>query len=243
MLFFDFINPYIVYIFFFLLTVFSIFSIFTYKDFIVKHKKKIYLIVSILLIWTQLARYIGVFFKEDVSWSFWIFNFRILAFNVTTHLPFYMCRFSVVVLLAYTLTGNKKLESFLFYWGALGIFGILYPNGPMDNIANLTETFYIDHFFLTLIPFFLYVYEGYQPSKRDALIITGVMALLLYGFIPINSWVGSDYFYLTEQSVFGLWFPGQSSFVFATVHYLAIGLFFIIYYNIFRFIGKRRSGE
>lgn len=220
MLYFDFINPYIIYAFFVLLTAFVVYAIFNYRTFIVKHKKKILLIVSVLLIWTQLARYLGVLFRD--------------GFDFTENLPFYMCRLSVLVLLFYTLTGNKKVESFLFYWGATGLAGIIYPNGPIENIANLTETFYIDHFLLAVIPFFLVVYEGYQPSKKDLFTITGIMALILYAFIPINSLIGADYFYLNDQSIFGVVFPGASSFAFATVHYLVVFGFFSLYYIWFK---------
>jgi len=220
MLYFDFLNPHVIYLFFLFLSVFTVYAIFTYIDFITKHKKKIYLVASILLIWTQLARYLGVLFKD--------------GFDPLEHLPFYMCRISAVVLLAYTLTKSKYLKSFLFYWGALGIAGILYPNGPIENVANLSETFYVDHFLLTMIPFFLVVYEGYRPSKRDLVIITGVMAVILYSFIPINNYFGSDYFYLLDQSIFGVLFPGASSYVFATVHYLVAGMFFFLYYIMFR---------
>lgn len=220
MLYFNFLNSYIIYIFFLFLTAFTIYAIFTYKEFITKHKKKIYIIASVLLIWTQLARYLGVLFKD--------------GFDPLEHLPFYMCRISAVVLLVYTLTKTKYLKSFLFYWGALGIAGIIYPNGSIDNVVNLTETFYIDHFLLTMIPFFLIVYEDYQPSKRDLFIITGVMAVILYSFIPINNYFGSDYFYLIDQSIFGIWFPGSSSFIFATVHYFTAFVFFSIYYLLFR---------
>ena len=220
MLYFDFINPYIIYAFFVLLAAFTIYAIFNYKIFIDKHKKKILIIVSVLLIWTQLARYIGVIYRD--------------GFDFTHNLPFFMCRLSVLVLLFYTLTGNKRVESFLFYWGATGLAGVIYPNGPIENIANLTETFYIDHFLLAVFPFFLIVYQGYRPSKRDMFMITLLMALLLYAFIPINYIFGSDYFYLSDQSIFGEVFPGVSSFVFATVHYLVVLCFFSIYYFWFR---------
>ena len=221
MWYFDFINPYIIYAFFVLLAAFVIYAIFNYKIFIDKHKKTILIIVSILLIYTQLARYIGVIYKNGF-------------FDFTENLPFYMCRLSVLVLLFYTLTGNKKVESFLFYWGATGLAGVIYPNGPIENIANLTETFYIDHFLLAMIPFFLVVYQGYRPSRKDMFLIIGIMALLLYAFIPINNFFGSDYFYLKDQSIFGDVFPGLSSFVFATVHYLVVLGFFIVYYFWFK---------
>ena len=220
MLYFDFINPYVMYAFVVLLAAFTIYAIFNYKIFIDKHKKKILIIVSILLIWTQLARYLGVWYRGE--------------FLLTDSLPFYMCRLSVLVLLFYTLTGNKKVESFLFYWGATGLAGVIYPNGPIDNIAFLTETFYIDHFLLAVTPFFLVVYQGYRPSKKDLFMITGIMALLLYVFIPINSLTGADYFYLSDQSIIGIIYPGLPSFIFATIHYVMAFGFFSLYYLWFK---------
>lgn len=219
-LYFDFMNPYIIYAFVVLLAAFTIYSIFNYREFINKYKKVILILVSLILTYTQIQRYYGVYSRGE--------------FLFTESLPFYMCRLSVLVLLFYTITGNKKVESFLFYWGATGLAGVIYPNGPIENIANLTETFYFDHFFLAMIPFFLVVYQGYQPSKKDLFIITGVMATLLYMFIPINNLIGADYFYLKDQSIFGDIFPGLPSFVFATVHYMVVFGFFSVYYFFFK---------
>ena len=151
MLYFDFINPYLMYMITVGTAIFLIRSIFYKQEYINKHKKTILLIVTILLIWTQFARYAGVFFKGGEEWSIWIFNFKIHAFNLRSHLPFYMCRISVVVMLYYLLTKDKRVESFLFYWGALGLAGVIYPNGEFTNSVNLTETFYIDHILLTVI--------------------------------------------------------------------------------------------
>lgn len=216
MIYFDFLNPYLIYMFFVLLTALTIYTIFYKREFIAKHKKTIFLIATILLLWSQFARYFGIMFTT--------------GFDVTRNLPFYMCRLSSLVLLYYVITKDKRLEPFLFFWGATGIAGIIYPNGPIANVANLTETFYIDHFLLTITPFFLIVYQGYKPRFSDVLKITGLMAFILYSFIPINHWMGADYFYLSDQSIFAILFPGQSSFIFATVHYVIAGFFFSLYY-------------
>ena len=202
----------------------------------------------ILLIWTQFARYVGIFFEEDTAWSFWIFNFKILAFNYATHLPFYICRLSVWVLLYYTITKDKRVESFLFFWGATGIAGVIYPNSSdIFNIYNLTETFFVDHFLLAVTPFFLLAIQGYRPSKKDALIITGVMITILTLFIPINSIMATsltklystetivDYFYLNDQSIVRVLFGKVPKIVFISIHSLTAYLFFNIYY----FIGNR----
>ncbi len=242
MLYFDLVNPYITYMIIVLLFTFSVYAIFTKKQYIIKHKKKIMNIVMWLLIWTQVARYIGVFFSENVEWSFWIFNFRIVSFSLATHLPFYICRLSVLVLLYYAITKDKRVESFLFYWGATGIAGVLYPNGPIVNIFNLTETFFIDHFFLALTPFFLLVYQNYRPSKKDLFIITGLMFAILMLFIPMNNILdillplGSnvDYFYVNDQSIVGDLFPGLHSVVFVLIHTLGAFGFFSAYYYMFR---------
>lgn len=224
MLHFDFVNPYIIYAFFNLVTAYVIYLMFTKKEYISSHKKTILLIVTILLIWTQYVRYIDVILsKSEWSWG--------------AYLPFYMCRVSVVVLLYYTITKDKRVESFLFYWGALGLAGILYPNGPISNIANLTETFYIDHFLLTLTPFFLVGYQGYRPTLKGLFTIVGVMFVMLTAFIPLNQLWDSDYFYLANQSIFGILFPGQPTMVFIIVHCIAAGLFFYGYYSIFKNYG------
>lgn len=234
MLLFDFINPYIIYVSFVLFACYTIYSIFTKVEFFTKNRDKLFLIVSILLIWTQIARYIGVVIGDEVTWSIWIFNFKIDAFSIQANLPFYMCRLSVLILLYYALTKDKRVESFLFFWGATGLAGVIYPNGAIENFANLKETFVIDHFLLAVTPFYLIVYEGFKPTFKGVLTITGLMGLILLIFIPINPLVGADYFYLQDQSIFGDLFPGLSSYVFALVHSLTAGVFFSIYYLYFR---------
>lgn len=238
MLLFDFINPYVVFMTIVLAFSFCVYAMFTKHAWIERHKRTILIVVAVLLAWTQVARYIGVFFQQDQYWSIGFLNFRILAFEWESHLPFYICRLSVLVLLYYVITKDRKVESFLFYWGATGLAGIIYPNGPIDNIATLTETFYLDHFLLGLTPFFLVLYQGYEPVRRDLFIITGVMFVILAAFIPINLWANQilgldgavDYFYVSDQSIFGDIFPNQPSIVFVVVHTLvAFGYFSVLY--------------
>jgi len=234
MLYFDFVNPYLMYLITVGVTIFLIRSIFYKREFITKHKKKILLIVTILLLWTQFARYAGIFFTGGREWSVWFFNFKIHGFNLRSHLPFYMCRISVVVLLYYLITKDKKVESFLFYWGALGLAGVLYPNGDFTNSVNLTETFYIDHIILTVTPFFLVLYQKYVPTFKDAIIISVLMFAILVSFIFLNQVLETDYFYLEDQSIFAVIFGKQPKVVFALVHsFVALG-FFSAYYMLFK---------
>lgn len=225
MIHFDFINPYIVYSFFVLLTAITVRTIFLKGDFIVKQKRVILLIAAVLLIWTQYVRYIDLIFFRD--------------FIPGADLPFYICRLSAVVLLYYVFTLDKRVEGFLFYWGALGLAGIVYPNGPISNISNLTETFYIDHFLLTLSPFFVVVIQGYRPSIKGLISIVGIMAIILLVFIPINEAWNSDYFYLANQSIFGEVFPNQGSVMFIIAHCLAATIFFYGYYSMLKNYDKK----
>jgi hypothetical integral membrane protein (TIGR02206 family) len=187
-----------------------------------KHRKKIFIVLSVSLLWTQSARYI------------WNPNFVQGGFDVTEHLPFYICRFSGLVLLYYALTQDKRVESFLFFWGSTGLAGVLYANGPISNVVNLTETFYIDHFLLAVMPFFLVKVQGYKPIKKDAVIIAAVMFTLLVAFLPINHWLGSDYFYLEDKSIVGVLLPSISSFGFILIHSGVALLYFLGYYYMFR---------
>lgn len=255
MLLYDFINPWVTYTFVLSLFVFTVWAIFNKREFIKKHKKTIITIAMILLIWTQFARYAGVFFEENTEWSFWIFNFRVQSFSWGSHLPFYVCRLSAVVLLYYTITKDKRVESFLFFWGATGLAGVLYPNSnDIYNIYTLTETFYVDHFLLAVTPFFLVVYQGYKPSKRDALTIAIVMFVILALFIPLNEWITNwinidgyqvDYFYVKNQSVVAVItgalhdkglipFEKLPSIVFVLLHSVVAYGFFRIYHLLFR---------
>lgn len=222
---FTFVNPYIWYVFIVFLFTSAIYFVFNLKDSLKDNKKLIYRIVSIILIYTQLLRYQFIY---DSS----------VSFDIVTHLPFYICRISAWVLLVHTSVNSfvefKLLTPFLFYWGATGLAGIIYPNGPIDNIPTLTQTFYIDHFLLGIFPFFLVAVEKYKPTMKHVFVISGIMFAMLLMFIPLNGIWGTDYFYLANQSIFGVLFPGSSSVTFAFVHSLAALCFFSIYYFAFR---------
>lgn len=229
MFYFTLLNPYLIFMFIVLLFSGTIYAIFTYQEFIAKHKKTILTIVMILLIWSQLVRYGYVLIRD--------------GFVLADYPPFFICRISSLVLLYYVISKDKRVESFLFYWGATGLAGIIYPNGPIDNIANLTETFYIDHFLLGVTPFFLVVYQGFKPSRKNLFQITAVMLVVLLVFIPINNVLDTDYFYTKDQSIFGVLFPnlptsifGVStpnfpSVLFAFAHSTVALGFFTIYYR------------
>jgi len=232
MFYFTFMNPYIIFMVVVLLFVFSIYAIFNYRTYIQDHKKTIFIVLIILLSWSQLVRYGYVLYRD--------------GFVLADYPPFFICRISSIILLYYVITEDKRVESFLFYWGATGLAGIIYPNGPIANIANLTETFYIDHFLLGLTPFFLVAYQGFKPNKRNLIHITLVMLVVLLLFIPLNNLLDTDYFYTKDQSIFGVLFPNipttvlgvnfpaLSSVLFAFTHTLVAFGFFSMYYRFFR---------
>jgi hypothetical integral membrane protein (TIGR02206 family) len=213
MLYFDFINPYLWYITIIILYFTSVFFIFLRKDFITRNQNYIRVFIMVLLIWSQLARY-GFSIIRD-------------GFNPEIYFPFFICRISSLVLTYYFITKDRKVESFLFYWGILGVAGVLYPNGPISNIANLTETFYIDHVLLALTPFYLVVIEGFKPNKTNLRQTTLLMMILLLLFIPINEYFGTDYFYTKDQSVFRVLFPKISDTIFGVNIHLSSILYVI----------------
>lgn len=232
MFYFTFMNPYIIFMTVVLLFTFSIYAIFTYRPFITKHKKTIFIVLIVLLSWSQLVRYGYALYRD--------------GFVLADYPPFFVCRISSIVLLYYVITKDKRVESFLFYWGATGLAGVIYPNGPISNIPNLTETFYIDHFLLGLTPFFLVVYQDFRPNKTNLLQITGFMLVVLLLFIPINNILGTDYFYTKDQSIFGVLFPNIptkvlginfpdfSSVLFVLTHTVVAFGFFSMYYRFFK---------
>lgn len=237
MFYFTFANPYIIYTSVVFLFVFAVYAIFQKQEFIHTHKRTILWIVTILLVWSQLARY-GFSVIRDGGFS-------------NDYLPFYVCRISSLVLLYYVITKDKRVESFLFYWAATGLAGVTYPNGEINNIPNLTETFYIDHFLLALTPFYLVVYEGFRPSKKNLFQVTALMLVVLLTFIPLNNIFGTDYFYTKDQSIFGIIFPfipdtvfgvniALSSIAFAFGQSLFSLGYFFIYYNYFKNLEYRQ---
>ncbi len=230
MIYFDFVNPYIWYTTVIIFYIVSVLLLFKQKEVITKHKQKIITIVTILLVWSQLARY-GFSILRD-------------GFIYETYFPFYICRISSLILTYYVITKDKRVESFLFYWGLLGLAGVFYPNGPITNIANLTETFYIDHVLLALTPFYLITIEHYQPNQNTLRKATIFMMILLLVFIPINELFNTDYFYTKDQSIFRLLFPQISDTIFGVnirfssilyvlAHTLCAYCFFNFEYNLF----------
>lgn len=218
MLFFDFINPYVVYIGYNLLTIVTIYLIFTKKEWILAHQKTIWIVVTILLVYSQIARY--------------FLTFLVGRFTLEEGLPFFVCRISSLFLTFYMFKPVDKVRPLLFFWGATGILGVLVPNGSISNIAMLTETFFIDHYLLAVTPFYLLHINHYKPKFNDALVTTIIFALLLFSFIPLNNLLNADYFYLKDQSVLQYILPGLSQPMFVVIHTIGMFLFFMIYYQI-----------
>jgi hypothetical integral membrane protein (TIGR02206 family) len=210
---------------------------FLHQDTVKKNEKTIFVVVLILLTWSQLARY-GFSLLRD-------------GFHPAEYLPFFICRISSLVLLYYVITKDKRVESFLFYWGATGLAGVIYPNGHISNIANLTETFYIDHFLLGLTPIYLVLFRGFKPNRKNLLQITFFMFVVLLIFIPINNNFGTDFFYTKNQSIFKIVFPNIpdtiygvdvsfSSIIFVIVHTITAYFYFLGIYKLLAPVSVKR---
>ncbi|MFH5881691.1 TMEM164 family acyltransferase [Liberiplasma polymorphum] len=216
MLYFNFMNPYIIYLIYNFITLFTIYLVFKKKTFIVRYKKLIWIFITIILIYTQFTRY--------------IYPLIMGTFTTQESLPFFICRISALALLYYMFYPNKRLHPLLFFWGSTGIFAVFFPNGNIENIALLNETFFIDHYILAGTPFFLIRIQGYKPTYKQVNYATVAFGIVLVGFIPFNNYLQADYFYLTNQAVLHVLLPGLTSFWFAIIHTIAVYIVFNAYY-------------
>ncbi len=216
MLYFDFINPYIIYSAYVTITIGLIVFIFRRPEGIKQYKKPLLTIVAILLIYTQTMRYLYPIFIGTFTWQ--------------ESLPFYVCRITSPVLLYYAITRDKRVEGFLYFLGGTGIWGVFIPNGPIANIGELTEYFFIDHLLLGLTSFYLIKVERYAPSYNTLVMFTFMFGVTLFLFMPLNLYLGTEYFHKRDLDIARTIFPGVSYITFGILLTIALFIFFNIYY-------------
>lgn len=213
---FDFFNPFAIYITFNLLTIVSVGLVLAKKDFIERHRKAILKAAAVLLAYTQSQRYILPLWTG--------------TFSFEESLPFFTCRITTPILLYYTLTEERRCEPLLFYLGGTGIMGVFIPAGPIDNIPELTEYYFIDHYLLGLTPFYLVAVKGFSPSYRQAVVVTLVFALAMLAFLPLNRVLDTDYFHWRDMQLARKIIPGITPLWFTFLLTLALFSFFNLYY-------------
>ncbi len=221
----DFISPYIIYALYAGVTAFAIGCLLKKAEFFRLHKPFILATALFAMIYTVLFRYV-----EPMTAG---------AFLMRRDLPFYVCRGTSLILLVYFLSRLKPLHHILYFLGGTGIFGVLVPAGPIDNIANLREIYFIEHFLLAIFPFYLLVVERYTPSFKQGVYITVGTLVVLFAFIPINEYMSWPYFFMSNANFFKEFWPSMSWEAFLLLKTLGIFIFIVIYYHLGHYILKR----
>ena len=215
---FDFAPPLVIYLFYNILTFTTIVAVFKKKDFLIRNERLVLFSAALFFIYSQFIRYglgaiNGTFsFKED--------------------LPFYVCRVSSLIFFLYLTTRHPRLHNALYFIAATSIIGVLVPSGPLENIPTLHETYFIDHYILSVLPFFLLVTRDFRPDVRKAFIYALLFLAVFIVAIPLNRLYGTDYFHLESQNIATDIIPGMHPLVFAFAFAAAMALFFALYAKI-----------
>tara|TARA_Y100001978_G_scaffold33371_1_gene29150 strand:+ start:2626 stop:3066 length:441 start_codon:yes stop_codon:yes gene_type:complete len=94
---------------------------------------------------------------------------------------------------------KQLLFEFLFYAGIIGgSLSLLTPQITMYKEINFFYImFYFKHASIIVIPFYMRYAMQMNLSKRSWLKIFGLINLILIFIIPLNSFIGSNYFYVS----------------------------------------------
>jgi len=181
---FDFASPYLIYVVYNAVFFLSVYCLFKKKDSVRKHQGKLLVFAGIILAYTQVVRYIVPLFEGDLK------------------LPLYVSRLSALLLFFYTLSRKERLHTWLYFWCSTGFLAVLIPAGPIGALGRHDETYFIDHYFIALVPFFLLAAKDYRPSAkkaRQALIPLGIIFFTIPFFSVYFQW---DYFLFSAEEVF-----------------------------------------
>ncbi len=221
MIVFDFADPTLIYLVYNLLTFALLFAMVRHRAFLRKHDRTVLWVIFALLAYSQLIRY-GMPILTN-------------TFLVAEHLPFQTCRVSSVVLLYYLVRRDERAHPWVFYLTATGIWGVFITNGSIAAIPELTEYYFIDHTLLGLMPFYLLLVKDYRPSYRLVYVIPLALLTTTTLFIPINAWLGGEYFHLGNVTIARLILPGISPIGF----FILLSLALFVYFNILYWIGHK----
>ncbi len=224
MLFFDFMNPYRIYMIYNALFFIAVFVVFKYRKSLSRFEEILRFVVLALLLYTHAIRYVHPFLTGTFSYQ--------------EHLPFHICRISGFILIYALITKDPRMKPLLFYMVGTGIYGIFVPNGGIRNIAALTEYFFIDHLVFAMVPFYLVAVKGYRPSYKETWRIPLFTLMVMLMFIPVNAALNSEYFHARDIVIAQTLIPDITMPMFIVLFNLAMTLNFNLY-----FIGARRLNE
>ena len=156
-----------------ILFVFALYLIIAKRDYIVKHKREVLLILITLLFYSQYRRYGARLFTP------------LFEYSIDT-LPIHFCRFSALMTLVYFITKNKFIKGFVYFQSGLGILSVLIPGGYFFIMTQewRSFTYMVDHFILAIMPFFLIFIDGYKVNRRDLIISTTYSVVVPLAVLP-----------------------------------------------------------
>ncbi len=214
MIVFDFMSPYIIYGVYIILTLSSIVLILLKPQWFIKHETKLAVIAFVVLLYSQVIRY-GIPYLDG---------------NPT--MPFYLSRLASIFVLVFLIKPSPKLYGFVFFYASTSLFPVFAPAGPIETIRIHNESFFIDHYVVTLLPYYLLSVKSYKPSFKDGVFALIPLGLLILAFVPINELMNWGYFFMNRHNVLLNVFPNMSWTVFAVLFITGIG----IWYSFFGFI-------
>ena len=121
--------------------------------------------------------------------------------DVKEHLPLHLCSINgVICCFILFMPKNKSLFEFNFYTGIIGgAVAILTPQlNNYDGSFSQYIVYYLSHGLIILIPLYLYYYLNFELRKLSwlrALVFLNILAAI---FIPLNSYLKSNYMYVNE---------------------------------------------
>jgi len=161
-------------------------------------------------------------------------------------LPLHLCSVSALICCLIFFVKNKQfLFEFLFYSGIIG--GLMSILTPQITLYNENYFFYIMFYFkhasIIAIPLVMRYRMKMNLSKHSWLKTFGVINLLLALIIPINSFIGSNYMYVSKPPIVNnpLIIVGESKILGLPdyVFYWEVILFILLI--LFYFIFKKRK--
>ena len=152
-----------------------------------KHIKTFMKISSLLVLFMTLSNHIILLIND--SWTF------------KSNLPIHLCSVSALICCFIGFTKkNQLLFEFLFYAGIIG--GLLSILTPQITLYNEYYFFYIMFYFkhasIIAIPLFMRYRLNMKLTKFSWLKVFGLVNLLLFFVIPINTLIDSNYLYVSR---------------------------------------------
>ncbi len=220
---FDFANPYLIYVMYVSFTFFSIYALFKWHEVFRRHRKLVYTVAFVALLYAQFARYAIPYLEGRPT------------------LPFYITRIASIAALIYLAIGKRSWDGFIFFLSVNNFWPVLIPNGPIETIRILDESFFIDHYVASLLAVYILTARDYIPKMRDLLMASGLLGTFIISFAFINPLMGWGYFFMNEHNPLFDLFSWMTFLIFALLLTAGVVLFQFIMFVVGRKYHEKRA--